>query len=731
MINNNLNKHMCLYFLADKISSTELQELFFCISTCMGYRDEEFMSLCVLLAQQTYGKGDLFKNAPELDEKRLKNLHKRFVVATTCENIRSWKLYNKRYDLSANACILCPLSASYNNYRQDKERLFLSYYIKSTNGIPANRNLFKSKFHAFYSKERLCPNYAIGNFTIASFNMALYDVLCENSGHQLSIDELNIYVSSKLIEGNDYTISSYNTEHIKKRVGYLINALYDQDISSMDENSIVKITTELSEYDVVYEPPVCNIKERNAHIQLHKELSRKKTDSDSKLAQMSILDIIESEPKIHDAEKSDKSVPATIIPDTNNSVPPTPIGSIGTLPTGEQDILSSNANKIPEENIQTEKKTGHESNEFKEDIEINKSSTTGQNNMESKDRDKENGKKERLTNIVGSTYIENPLDNDMNQLVLYTLPAYYHIHDKFFNPDFMHDSDIEFCNAVGAIFSISLKIYASENICLVPTIYKGLEGLLIYCSNFNSKAYFFNLSLINEVVLNDIFSNKIIYTMNTVECIYLFNKYNISLPDGFFGLDVYGALICKNYDTNHIRKLYRLNDYFDIDELATYEKLAKLDNDGKTLRLMHKMIFFYHELIRSYDLRWLTYGNHYTFSTLTLAHLEFHLSPNNIEIHDEGTMFTYCFEQNILKEGFTPGNYKTELVLGIRDLPRKHRLNTFIISFTNRTLSVFYKGAAKEAIRFNELYQHFLSDSYIKKFKNALEVETYIQEYYL
>lgn len=205
-----INQHICLFLAAEQLDAKKQRELFYRMSTALGYDEQKMITLSAIYSH--YG---LFEDKP-LTQNDI-NALKRLSPCTNCAALRKKPMY-KNMAFWEEACPLCIYSENYCNSREKDEMLVLKYLM-----MPGSRYEYYQIMseNAFISKQRLCNDYALGKQPVLPFNLYIYQYL-ENTpfleqDKDNFLDGLLRFISTKLdvlfdIEQyREYFLTHFNT----------------------------------------------------------------------------------------------------------------------------------------------------------------------------------------------------------------------------------------------------------------------------------------------------------------------------------------------------------------------------------------------------------------------------------------------------------------------------------------------------------------------------------------
>ena len=105
-----MDKHICLFYLSDKLTVDQMQEFYYRMCTALGYDAIKFESYYMLYSTQYH----LFGGSRITDDKK-KKLSKR-AGCKNCHHLCTKALsYVRTYDIESNACRMCKYSSGYTN----------------------------------------------------------------------------------------------------------------------------------------------------------------------------------------------------------------------------------------------------------------------------------------------------------------------------------------------------------------------------------------------------------------------------------------------------------------------------------------------------------------------------------------------------------------------------------------------------------------------------------------
>lgn len=286
-----LKQHICIFYLADKLTCEQLQRFFYRLSTVLDYDESTLISYFMLYSLQY----PAFKEIP--DESQLKAMRK-FSPCDSCAKLCKKTMY-KAYNIQENACRLCEFSELYQNARITDELHVLRYLMEP--GIPF-KSYFLSSLTAFSTCYRISEDYAVGTYPVIQVHAAIYDFLSEHVGEEYSnnpsfMDSFLLFLQSGTYGDG---LSMVEPNLLRERISIIFNTIMNINFSSITTDLLSKYIFSLQD-TYTYVPkkvPLKLVKE----VKKHNNTKMPIVDD----SQLSIVSIVE--PK----KKTDESIPYII-----------------------------------------------------------------------------------------------------------------------------------------------------------------------------------------------------------------------------------------------------------------------------------------------------------------------------------------------------------------------------------------------------------------------------------
>ncbi len=676
-----MDQHVCLFYLADKLSVEKLQGFYSRMCKALGYSDDKKKAYYILYGKQY----NLFQG-----EEITPTLQKRFdrlAACSDCHALCSNKSY-KAFQIEDNACVLCRLSSLYRNGRIQDEAIVLNRFMDPK--VPFCGNLFLNSSLAFYSCVRVCKDYAVGSYPIITLYAFLYDFICQENGYGNRTREefLNDFVNFICTQTNILSGQTLSQTDFMKLVSFHLERIYGIKPTSITDDLFEIKVAELKEF-YVYEPPVV------MHGEEVVSDSSGKTSRESNCDSVSLLDSLSSP----EDEKESSSAPAGSLPGSADLEP-------GTELSGDDfdgmygDYYGCDIEAPDEESIPASCFTGRSFEENEELVGAPWDSSSPESESEP----------DTLHEQPCSEAVEadQPLSSSVKQVSAPVLSVSIDISDDSFRDVVLYVSE-----SVSHDFSTS--VYQSDFVSMEPACFFGRYGLLVYVSH-NDVLYFYDTSVYGADGLVSLLEAEQldVYTAHSL-AVYVILIRNGSSCCPIIPLDLIcedGGVEMVSLETVKGMKNYHQN------YLGVKEKL----NHPDVLQQVQQMLLVYRRLAR---IDYLSVINPELSSNLLVnedGKYSFRYSLDT-DICVPGVLFMIGFDKACLSE-LCPGSFLSECLLTIDSLPYVHRKKIFVLKFSEDSIYLFYQGALPDAQKCYDLFMARIQRIYLRSKKEPLKSST-------
>lgn len=332
-----MDKHICLFYLSDKLTVDQMQEFYYRMCTALGYDANKFESYYMLYSTQYH----LFGGSRITDDKK-KKLSKR-AGCKNCHHLCTKALsYVRTYDIESNACRMCKYSSGYTNARKKQEDIVLRRMMDENYSY--EKMPFINPGMAFWSCDRLARDYMIGDALVIPLNYYIYEYLwnCKGYGDRTKEQFLNDFVSylKNAAQAGDTELvpllrAEYSGE-LSSLISLKLEAIYGISIDYITDVMFEKSVSELQEM-YQYIPPLPSLVGRPIKFDdgkreaLDKASNENKTKPDGKMEVTSASYNLQPS---NDTKNSKEDGPDTFVSDdktrtdTSNADIPTAIDKI-------------------------------------------------------------------------------------------------------------------------------------------------------------------------------------------------------------------------------------------------------------------------------------------------------------------------------------------------------------------------------------------------------------------
>ena len=672
------NQHLCLFYLADKMSRTDLKNFYYKMCTVLHYDENKMFTYAGIYS--SYG---LFESTP-LTMAEIKRLLK----LSPCESCKKL-IKNKKYsnlNIIDNACILCEYSEEYRNNRVTDESLLLRYLMSNRSEWFKVNN---SPDLIFFSKHRICDDYAMGTYPIIQLNSFLFSFI-ENNEFELSNKEKFIELFISYI--CKYTVITIPPTLLQQKISLYIDDLLQLSLNTVSKDRFEHLLSTLSE-DYIYFPSLGLSGEVDDSLVLDEEI----------IAEEEVLvEVI--------TEEKEPSTDTDIIA---NQIDP------GIYNPMEVDFKQAQV-------IATEHgyNLSYDNGELAMYSESNIEADTSSNTIETSIKEIEDNKFECPQ--------ENPKDVEQTEAIELVNSIYD-----------INSFPIAFSEKIVTVTQKNIHLFLnvftkSYFISVEPAARNGYIGLLFYCE-YNKHFYFCDIELCGGKMLSKYFlsNDPRILSFHPMQVMAILSLYDGSAGE-LIGLDVlYGLLYEKKCSSYSI-----LSDVLDkpLSECSTcqlsmplYSQLFSIldvnakgkddiyDHYRKTLRL-------YNVLAKSLYLTRYSPDLSIGFTETTFLHYNFNFSWDKLW-KKQGTIYRIEIPNLDCEKGFYPGTFVADICLIFYDIHHSYKEKTRILSITDKAIYIFYQGDRNEAQRFYDILMMALQRVFKQHFNTFLESKTYCTYY--
>lgn len=278
-----MDQHICLFYLADKLTVPKLQEFYQRMCSALNYDEQKFNSYYLLYNSQYHLFSDI-----KLTESRKKTLSK-IAACNNCHSICKKNIY-KSYHIEDNACILCRLSTMYRNARIADESMVLRRMVEPNTPF---KDVFINPSLAFNSVIRIGKDYAIGSYPIIQLNAYVYEFLRISGGYgdntrESFLDKFVLFIMSK-VETATNTSTHMDVEEFKKLIDQQMLRIYGIDLASVS-NDVFEKNVDILQEMYVYLAPLPTMKASPVNVE--PETKSKEKPSTVANGQLTLLDAL-------------------------------------------------------------------------------------------------------------------------------------------------------------------------------------------------------------------------------------------------------------------------------------------------------------------------------------------------------------------------------------------------------------------------------------------------------
>lgn len=748
-----MDQHICLFYLADKLTVPKLQEFYHRMCSALGYGERKYESYYLLYDSQYH----IFKDTP-LTDSRKKALTK-IASCSTCHTICKKNIY-KPYQIEDNACIVCKLSSLYRNGRIRSEANVLRRFLAPN--APFS-DIFLNPSMAFNSCVRLGRDYAIGTFPIIQMHAFLYAYLKDNGGYgdvtkEAFLDGFVLYLFSKVTTAPNESSHHMDATEFHNLVQFHLEQLYLIDSRSISADLWDKEANDLKRiYTYIAPSPAYNgisvavdASPNNIHKQT-KEIGE----------QYSLFDMVCPPTNIQNRNKRESDMyDASTYPNNNianESIVYNDLNDEGTTECAESSKLKNepldttepseqfdapaifdpcDMQEIPEDAIYNESDAKELYNYYPDeeipeeafssydgfvpqellydDTAENDRNSKGQSMsvegndlQDAKQTSEENFDPTKGTSLLLPSKIPSALDSCVS------------ISELLFDGA-VQSLDSDHC------FDFSEHVLRSEFVCIEPAVNFNRYGLLIFVPD-DMHTYFFDMDLYGTDMLESLFMEDSldIYTMHTLTVIDLFARHFSSFQK-VCPLDLILSFEYGLYEHSTIFERLGWSDtnyyHYMPSYPMVYASCKSLSEDVK--KNVRRLVLLYRELAKNDQLGFL---NKYLSENLVVQDIRTigFRYRFGMEIHQKGFLYILSLPEQSFSRTLSADGLLADVLLILNVLPHSHQKKVYLLSVEPVQLVFFYLGDKDEAVQFYDLFLARLQNSYLKRNKRPLQSNSY------